>query len=43
MKRIRLESVIDIRTEKYHSVVIVRENQAKWFVPAEEIEEEELI
>lgn len=36
MKRIRLENVIDIRTEKFHSVVIVKENQAKWFVPAEE-------
>lgn len=38
MKRITLYDVIDIRTNKFHSVVKIKENQAKWFVPAEEEE-----
>lgn len=41
MKRVRLENVIDIRTDKFHSVVIVKENMAKWFVPADEVSESE--
>jgi len=33
---ITLYNVIDIRTGKRHSVAIVSEKNAKWFVPAEE-------
>ena len=29
-----LYNVIDTRTDKFHSVVIVKERLAKWFVPA---------
>lgn len=36
MKRIKLENVIDIRTDKFHSVVIIKETAAKWFVKADE-------
>lgn len=38
MRRITLYDVIDIRTNKFHSVVKIKENQAKWFVPASEEE-----
>lgn len=37
---IRLENVIDIRTGKFYSVVIVSERKAKYFVPVETNEEE---
>lgn len=40
MNKIKLYDVIDTRTNKYHSVVIVREKDAKWFVPANTAEEE---
>lgn len=39
MNKITLYNVIDIRTEKFHSVVRCKANQAKWFVPAEDEEE----
>lgn len=32
---IRLENVIDIRTGKFYSVVVVTERKAKYFIPAE--------
>lgn len=32
---IRLENVIDIRTGKFYSVVVVSERKAKYFIPAE--------
>lgn len=41
MKKIRLYNVIDIRTGQYYSEVITKERNAKWFVPAEETEEED--
>lgn len=36
MNKITLYNVVDIRTNKFHSVVKVRANQAKWFVAAED-------
>lgn len=37
---IRLENVIDIRTGQFHSVAIVKERNAKYFIPAnEEVDE----
>ena len=36
MNKITLYNVIDTRTDKFHSVVIVRQRDAKWFVKAEE-------
>ena len=33
---IKLENVIDVRTGQYHSVAIVKERNAKYFVPADE-------
>jgi hypothetical protein len=38
-KLVRLENVIDTRTGKFHSVAIVKEKNAKWFIPANEAEE----
>lgn len=38
MNRITLYNVIDIRTNKFHSVARIRERDAKWFVSAEEAE-----
>ena len=38
---ITLHNVIDIRTDKFHSVVKVKERNAHWFVPAVEEEEAE--
>lgn len=35
MKTIVLRNVIDTRTNQFHSVAIVREKNAKYFVPAE--------
>lgn len=40
MNKITLYNVIDIRTGIFHSVVITRARNAKWFVPAEESVEE---
>lgn len=37
---VTLYNVIDTRTNKFHSVVRVKENKVKWFVPAEPPEEE---
>ena len=36
---ITLYNVIDIRTGKFHSVVKVNPNRAKWFEPGPEAEE----
>lgn len=36
---ITLYNVIDIRTEKFHSVVKTNKRNATWFVPVEEWEE----
>ena len=36
MKRITLYDVIDIRTGQYYSVVNVKANKAKYFIPANE-------
>lgn len=36
---IELYNVRDIRTNKIHSVVIVKARNAKWFVPVEEGED----
>lgn len=38
-KFVRLENVIDTRTGKEHSVAIVEERKAKYFVPIEDKEE----
>ena len=35
---IRLENVIDIRTGRFYSVVVVSERKAKYFIPANEEE-----
>lgn len=34
--RITLHNVIDTRSGNYYSVVVVKERNAKWFIPAEE-------
>lgn len=36
---VKLYDVIDTRTGLHHSVAIVREQDARWFVSAEEAEE----
>lgn len=33
---VHLENVIDTRTGNYYSVAIVKEKNAKWFIPANE-------
>lgn len=33
---ITLYDVIDTRTEKHHSVVVVKEKDVRWFIPANE-------
>lgn len=33
-EKVTLYSVIDTRTGKYHSVVVVSKNKAKYFIPA---------
>lgn len=38
---IRLENVIDIRTNQFHSFAIIKKRNAKWYVPASEVEQEE--
>lgn len=35
---ITLYDVVDTRTGKFHSIVHVKKNKAKWFIPAEEAE-----
>ena len=37
---VTLRNVIDTRTGKYHSIVIVSKRHAKWFVPANSVIEE---
>ena len=37
---ITLENVIDIRTEQFHSVVICKKRNVRFYVPAEASEEE---
>lgn len=39
---VTLRNVIDIRTNRFHSIAIVSDRNAKWFVPVntEEVEEE---
>lgn len=39
--RVTLYNVIDIRTGQYYSVAVVKENKAKYFVPAEAETEQE--
>lgn len=34
---ITLHNVIDIRTGQHYSVVIIKQRNAKWFVPAENV------
>lgn len=42
MKRyVKLYNVVDTRTEKFHSVAIVEEKKAHFFVPFVEEEEDE--
>lgn len=42
MKRyVRLQNVIDTRTDKHHSVAIVEEKNARYYVPYVEEEEDE--
>ena len=41
MAMIRLYSVVDIRTGRFHSVAVVSQRNVKWFVPGEPPEEEE--
>ena len=33
MNTVKLYNVVDIRTNQFHSVAIVKERNAKWFVP----------
>ena len=35
---VTLYDVIDTRTGQYHSIAIIKERNAKWFVPAEDTE-----
>ncbi len=35
MAIVRLYNVIDTRTGQFHSVAVVSQKHAKWFVPAE--------
>lgn len=35
---VTLYNVIDIRTGQFHSIAIVKERNAKWFIPAEDTE-----
>lgn len=35
MEYVRLENVIDTRTNQFHSVAIVKAKNVKYFVPAE--------
>lgn len=39
---VTLRNVIDIRTNRFHSIAVVSERNVRWFVPAntEEVEEE---
>lgn len=37
---VRLTNVIDTRTGQWYSVAVVKERNVKWFVPADEHEEE---
>ena len=36
MQYVTLYDVIDTRTQQYHSIAIVKEKNARWFVPAEQ-------
>ena len=38
---VRLRNVIDIRTGRFHSDVIVNKRNVKWFIPTEEPVESE--
>lgn len=38
MEYITLYNVIDTRTNKFHSIAIVKERNAKWFIRAEDNE-----
>lgn len=33
MNSVKLENVVDIRTNKFHSVAIIEERKAKYFIP----------
>lgn len=35
---VRLENVMDIRTGQFHSVVICKKRNARFYVPASEVE-----
>ena len=38
-KLVKLYNVVDIRTQQFHSVAVVKERNAKWYVPfVEEVE-----
>ncbi len=39
---VTLRNVVDIRDNRYYSIVIVKKNKAKWFVPANAEETDEL-
>ena len=39
MDTVKLYNVIDTRTNQFHSVAIVKERNARWFVPANEAEQ----
>ena len=34
--RVKLYNVIDIRTNQFYSVAIVKESKVRWFIPANE-------
>ena len=40
MDKVKLYNVIDVRTNQFHSIAIVKERNAKWFVPVDEPEAE---
>lgn len=41
MKYVTLFDVIDTRTNKHHSVVVVKQRYARFFVPYDEVSEDE--
>ena len=43
MNMIKLYDVVDTRTNQFHSIAIIKERNAKWFVPATEVESEPVI
>lgn len=43
MRKVRLYNVIDTRTGQWYSEVVVKERMVRFFVPADEEEQEDVI